>query len=311
MTELLETLDQVTTINRLMDEAHLAMLTSENEAIDSIRIEYTATMRKIVDELARVNAIFLSGQEPSYSQWKQLQLDVQSARVITENMSTFRQSLINQLGNDLNDMYRLSYNTTSWVLDQTTPFNIEPTYSLPPDQVIGLIFDEPWAGSHFSDRVWKITDEWANTIHNQLKNSVLDGDSVDEMAQSIRRYVGVPDSEKLVTRPRASAQLYRATLIARTELIRAGRLAQTNVYDQNQDILDGDALDNKEWSAKPGFAGVCLECRMKDGKTPREILKMGLDLEEHPNGRCSWIPKVKSWSELLDPAIAQLDSWKD
>jgi len=306
LNELSETLNQSATIEKLMDEAHKALLVSENETVDYIRQAYVAQMQKLISELSQVNAVFLSGDEPSYSQWKQLQLDVHSARVIANNMSSFRQDLTQTLEEDINSFYKLSYNTTQWALDQTTPENIDPTYNLPNDAMIDLWMAEPWNGSRFSDRVWAITDQWAQQIQAQLSTAIQGGYSVDEMASAIRDFVGVPEDEKLITRPRASAQLYRATLIARTELIRAARAAQEKVYAQNSDVLVGDPMTNRTWSAKPGLAGVCDECRDKDGHTPQEILDMGLDLEEHPNGRCSWIPVVKSFQELLDPVIAEL-----
>lgn len=301
MTELLEALNQRDTINRLMYDVHRAMLTNENESIDSIRREYTYRMRRLVDNLTNINAAFLSGQNPSYEQWKALQLDAQSARAIAEEMSTFRADLIGQLEKDIRDTFKNNYNAAVWAIDQTTPFNVDPAYNLPADHVLDLLFQEPWDGQRFSDRVWKITDDWARNIQNQLSDSILKGDSVPEMARKIRDYVGVPANERLMSRPRASAQLYRATLIARTEMIRAGRMAQDRVYTDNADIVE-----DKVWSAKPGLLGVCELCRERDGKTPEEILAAGLPLEEHPNGRCSWIPKLKSWSEMLDPVIQDI-----
>lgn len=276
--ELLEAQTQTDVIERLMDQIHKALLTRENESINSIRFEYTARMRRLVTDLERINAVFLSGNEPTYSQWKALKLDVESAQAIAREMSGFREDMVKRLGDDLNDMYRKSYNGALWAIDQTTPFNIDPKYNLPPDHNLKLLFEEPWNGQRFSDRVWAISDEWARSIQNQLIQSVYTGDSVREMASKIRQYTGVPEDAKLISRPRASAQLYRATLIARTELIRAGRMAQDQAYEDNSDIID-----DKEWSAKPGLLGVCEICREKNGHTPSEIEKMGLPLEGHPN----------------------------
>lgn len=308
MTQLLEALNQSATIERLMDEAHKALLVSENETVDWLRDEYVKLMRKVILDLERINSSFLAQEAPTYSGWKQLQLDVQSAQAVAARMNGFRQEFTDTLASDIRDFYKLSYNTATWAIDQTTPVNIDPSYNLPTDNMIDLMMAEPWAGSRFSDRIWAITDQWAQQIQNQLIDSIRTGDSVQEMASSIRDFVGVPSDERLVTRPRASAQLYRATLIARTEMIRAGRDAQEKVFKDNSDLLDGGPMTNKVWSAKPGLVGVCDDCRDKDGHTPEEILEMGLDLEEHPNGRCSWIPKLKSYQDLLAPYIAKIKS---
>jgi hypothetical protein len=310
LNELIEVLNQGATIERLMDEAHKALLVSENESVDYIRQQYSSQMRKLISELEQLNSSFLSGEKPSYSMWKQLQLDAQSAKLIAENMNSFRLNMVQNLQDDLENFYRLSYNQSIWALDQTTPSNVDPSYNLPNDNMVQLWLEEPWRGSHFSDRTWAITDQWAQTIQTQLATSVQAGDSVDEMARKIREFVGVPKDERLDSRPRASAQLYRATTIARTEMIRVGRAAQEKAYKDNSDILIADELDNKTWSTKPGLFGVCQECRDKDGHTPREILKMGYTTDEHPNGRCAWIPKLKSWDELLNPMIAEIKGMK-
>ena len=301
MTELLEAYSPNVAIERLMDQAHRAILTSENQMVGQIQVEYTKAMRKLIRDLEQVNAVFMGGKEPTYSQWKQLQLDVQSAKVIAEDLGQFRGAMIEHLGKDLRDMYRLSYNTAEWALDQVTPEFVDPKYNLPTDRALSLVFSEPWKGQRFSDRIWAITDEWALKIQNELTHSIMTGASTREMATAIRNYVGVPADERLIARPRASAQLYRANLIARTELIRAARMAQDQSYQDNDDIIA-----DKEWSAKYGLGGVCHVCRAKNGKTPKQILEMGLTLEEHPNGRCAWIPKVKSWSELLDQRIKDI-----
>lgn len=306
MTLLLEVQTPEELIQKLMDQAHKGLLISENEAVTPIGQMYTSAMRKLIDDLVRVNAVFMSGQQPSYSAWKQLNLDVKSAKVIADNINSFRGQFVEHLSDSLNQMYRDSYNSSIWALDQATPELIDPKYSLPVDNMLTVLFAEDWMGERFSDRIWGITDEWALNIQKRLINAMRTGQSVAGMASDIRDYVGVPDDERLFSRPKASAQLYRATLIARTELIRAARMAQEQVYNDNSDILDGDEMTNKEWSAKPGLFGVCDDCRDKDGHTPKEILDMGLDLEEHPNGRCSWIPRLKSWSEMLDPMIAQI-----
>ena len=283
MTNLVEVQSPADLIQRLMDQAHNGLLISENEAVTPIGEAYTSAMRKLIDDLVRVNAVFMSGDQPSYSTWKQLNLDVKSAQVIAENINSFRGEFVQQLGDSLNQMYRDSYNSSIWALDQATPEIINPNYSLPPNQALNIIFQEPWAGARFSDRIWSISDEWARRIQNELVDSILSGRSVADMASDIRDYVGVPDDEKLISRPRASAQLYRATLIARTELIRAARMAQEQVYNDNSDILAGDEMTNKEWSAKAGLFGVCDDCREKNGHTPQEILDMGYGLQSHPN----------------------------
>ena len=64
------------------------------------------------------------------------------------------------------------------------------------------------------------------------------------------------------------------------------------------------------WSSAGGGADkkTCKICRNREGKAPEEItnLKDGLPVAVpcHDGCRCVWLPKIKSWGELLGPQYA-------
>lgn len=297
-------MDQTALVDKLMDQAHRALLAAENEKIGGLYQLYAKGINNLIDDLTRINAKFLDQEEPTFSDWKRLQLDQVSFRTIEQRMGLLKQSVIDQFNTDITQFYMDGYNRTAYMLDQATPSNVDIGYQAPPDVFISDYLNTPWKGARFSERLGVITDLMSRDIQGQLVMSMISGDSVSKMASRIRDFVGVPDDENLVTRPRASAQLYRATMIARTEMIRAARLAQQKIFDENDDIMDG-----KYWTTKPGFFKVCDECQDRDGLTPDEIDELDDDLEDdppgHPNCRCFWAPKMKSWLSLLGPDLSK------
>jgi SPP1 gp7 family putative phage head morphogenesis protein len=82
--------------------------------------------------------------------------------------------------------------------------------------------------------------------------------------------------------------LTRALRIARTEMMRAHRMASLAAYNANKDVVTG-----WQWMATLDV-NTCMSCIALDGS------EHGLDedLDDHPNGRCVPIPITKSWAEL-------------
>jgi len=82
--------------------------------------------------------------------------------------------------------------------------------------------------------------------------------------------------------------LNRALLISRTEVLRAHREASRRSYEANADILEGWV-----WTAQLG-PRTCASCWALHGS----FHSLDERLDEHPAGRCSAIPRTRSWQEL-------------
>jgi SPP1 gp7 family putative phage head morphogenesis protein len=82
--------------------------------------------------------------------------------------------------------------------------------------------------------------------------------------------------------------LSRATLIARTEMLRAWRESSRRTYEANQDVVAGWI-----WHAEHG-PNTCASCLAMDGT----IHTVDERLDDHPNGRCAMMPLTRSWNEL-------------
>ncbi|MDE2104062.1 MAG: hypothetical protein KGL39_42890 [Patescibacteria group bacterium] len=285
-----------------MDDANRALIASEGDKADALSNLYIQSINNLIEDLQKINSKYYDKEEPTFSDWKRMGLDSESFNLINKQMGVFggglKQASVDQFARDITNFWKESYLRTAYVIDSAVPPNVDIGFQMPPDVFLYDYLNTPMKGKAFSEELGFISDEMAYHIHGQLVLSMWSGDSTAEMAKRIRDYVGIDEDQKLVTRPRASAQIYRANTIARTEMARAGNMAANYLFDQNQDILE-----DKVWTAKWSGIGVCDECLMRDGLTPDEIDELGDDLDTeppgHPNCRCRWAPKVKDWNDIL------------
>ena len=114
----------------------------------------------------------------------------------------------------------------------------------------------------------------AKDAEKALVQGMLLGRNPREVAVDLRRVLGTT--------------LSRALTIARTETLRAHREATRASYQANGDIVKGwiwhSALDTR----------TCAMCWAMHG-TEHSIDEV---LDDHPNGRCSMIPKTSTWEEI-------------
>jgi SPP1 gp7 family putative phage head morphogenesis protein len=114
----------------------------------------------------------------------------------------------------------------------------------------------------------------AKDAEKALVQGMLLGRNPREVAVDLRRALGTT--------------LSRALTIARTETLRAHREATRASYQANSDIVKGwiwhSALDTR----------TCAMCWAMHG-TEHSIDEV---LDDHPNGRCSMIPKTSTWEEI-------------
>lgn len=124
----------------------------------------------------------------------------------------------------------------------------------------------------------------------------LAADMVKAMKAELVRAVAVGDSPRTTgrrilkrTEGKFNGGLTRAMMIARTEVIDAGRAAALVSDQAYREVLDG-----WEWHASLD-ARTCISCLVQHG-TRHDIDEPGpLD---HHQGRCARIPVTKSWKDL-------------
>ena len=126
----------------------------------------------------------------------------------------------------------------------------------------------------------------------------LPGSAGQAVADGLIRGVALGLNPRAVAREIRQAlggNLVRALRIARTEQLRAYREATRRSYQANDHVIKGWI-----WVSARNER-TCAACWAKHGS------KHSLDepMDEHPNGRCSKIPWLKTWEELGFSGIAE------
>lgn len=140
--------------------------------------------------------------------------------------------------------------------------------------------------------LWPLSNDAYEAMRRALVVGVAVGDNPRRAAADmVRRVEG-----------NFNGGLARATNVARTEMLDAYRSTSKHVHQANADVLDGwiwgSALDRR----------TCTSCWAMHGQM--------FPLEQpgpwdHQQGRCTRIPKVKSWAELGIPGQEEPDLTPD
>lgn len=297
--------DQRKAILDLNDQITKAMRVDEETYTGAVTSYYDEFLARIQADLMALYSRVFRGGTLNYQDYQRLKMKDETLRILRPALSDLQQKTIGELNQSLTQFYWDAYKRNAWALDQTTPPNVDismmrsKTTNLATDPLLSnLIAQEvmvPFKGAMFSDRLGHINETMAEQIGIMTRQAALNGWSVPELSDGIRDLVGVPLDKNLETRPRASAAKSRADMIARTELMRAMNLAKANLLEENDNLVD-----DKKWLAADDFR-TCDDCLEMDGLTETELEDQGFETEmpAHPRCRCTWVPVMKSWKDLL------------
>lgn len=201
-----------------------------------------------------------------------------------------------KLSDDLLDGFKAQWVDSAHQLDVLTPDSVNVAFGLVPDTQIAAMLDEPWAGAHFSDRLGVITSEMQAQVKHALLRSMMAQDSWQDTARAIRKLMGTE----------GAGAVWRAEMVARTELRHAQELANEQFAAENADVI-ADTV----WVASPA---ACDECKDKHGKSVDEVGRPPED--SHPNCDCGTMNIPKSWAKLAkddeefdDSAVPAKGAW--
>lgn len=168
-------------------------------------------------------------------------------------------------------------------------------------------------GSFNSRALDAIVKRATEQITSRLKP--LSAEAQDVVRRELIRAVAVGENPRVTARRMVrraekgfNGGLTRAMNISRTEILDAHRAAAKVQQDQNVDVLAGWI-----WLAHLS-PRTCASCLVKHGSF-HELDEPGP--EDHPQGRCSRMPKVKPWAELgfdveePDDLIQDARAWFD
>lgn len=289
---------QAEAIEKLNEEITRALRQDENQYVDAVTKYYDKFLRSTQADINSLYGRIFHGGTLNYQDFQRLQLEDQTMRMIRPALNQLQQETASQLDQHLKDIYWDSYKMNAWALDQTTPSNVnvsmikEPVSNLAQDPLLTSLIQQqinvPFKGAMFSDRLWDKNLGAAQRIGTMTRQAAINGWSVPELTNGIR---------DLVVKEKANSAKSLAERVARTELMRAVNMAKSDLYERNSDIIE-----TKVWLTAEDFR-VCDDCDEMDGMTEEELDDQGYDttMPAHPRCRCTWIPKMVSWSKLLGP----------
>lgn len=148
-------------------------------------------------------------------------------------------------------------------------YNRIPTDAL--QALVGILSDGSPLGYKFAN----LSQETVSAIKGAIQSGFTRGLNPRQIAAAIKRISG--------------GMLSNALTMSRTETLRAYRISTQETYRANNHLLDG-------WIWVAGHSPrTCAACWAMDGtKHPMEE-----DFNDHPNGRCTMVPVLKPWSEII------------
>lgn len=142
-------------------------------------------------------------------------------------------------------------------------FNVLPTNAI--DFMVGFQQD----GSPLLSVLQRYGKEAAEAMANRLVQGLALGQGPAAVARLIRKDMGMA--------------LWEALRLARTETLRAYRASSSATYRENSDVVEGWV-----WLSARNTR-TCACCWAMDGT----FHELDEELDDHPNGRCTKVPKIK------------------
>lgn len=290
---------QLQVINAAYEKAMLILRRKEDGDVIGLMDTYR---RAQVEILMKIDQQIMAGNWDlaSMQQTDRLQGMLNS---INQTLTKLRSEINGGIEDSAVKQFAGAYQNSVYAMDQATPDNIEIEYSPPPTDAVKILVNTPYKGAMFSQRIGIITDAMASDLRDELMQSLIQGEGMEDAARRVRDVIGIADLDN----PQGFAA--RARTIARTEIMRAQNLARDYTYEQNNDLLQGDG--DTDWLVTPDDK-LCPWCMRREGLSDEEIEKAPAEVGGktdpwgkstecplHPHCRCTKIPRLKSWKDLI------------
>lgn len=270
--------DQKSLLMRLYKSSRATATAAEaRQRIEIIKL-FQATAEEIEADIFKVFRS-MPGDAWDYNSVRRVGRDKQLLDQINNRLRALDATVKGSLGDGLLDSFKRTWLDSAYRLDVLTPSSSSIKFGLLPDREIAAMLNEPWSGARFSDRLGLITDDAAHRVKQEIVKSMMAGEAWGDTARRIRSEMGT-GGQKAV---------WRAEMVARTELAHAQELANTELYAENEDVID-----EVVWIAHPG---ACEKiCKPKHG-LPVSVVGVPPD-DSHPNCVCDQLAIPRGWDGL-------------
>ena len=165
----------------------------------------------------------------------------------------------------LKNLYKDQYNRTAFQIAKGTGVATN-IYSLN-DKLVNTVIKKPWApdGKNFSDRIWEDKDKLINTLHTEMTQAFIRGDSLEKLADKIAEKMKVSKSnasrlvytESAAYSSRARLKSYQDLGIEKYEIVAT---LDNRTSDICQD-MDGKVFDLKDYEVGVTANPFHVRCR--------------------------------------------------
>lgn len=287
--------DQEEAIQRMLDASDEMLSASTEEYVSALQDKWSEFQSRLEADILKIHSEL--PEDASYADFVRFAGDKKISEAIAIQLQKLHVSVETDRMEALVQQYKDAYSQTAWVVDSATPPEVDIEHNLAHDSQIRQFVAEDWPDNMFVTRNAKEFYFLAQDIKKEVTLAMMQGQSVQELSKTLQGVIGNEDSD----------YKYRATRIARTELLRAANLGRQTLYDQNDDIVDDQVWVTRALTS----LRLCEDCAERGGLTYDEVADLAEEQELfvdppcHPNCGCTWMPKIKTPEELLGPELGK------
>ena len=208
----------------------------------------------------------------------------------------------------LKNLYKDQYNRTAFQIAKGTGVGTN-IYSLN-DKLVNTVIKKPWApdGKNFSDRIWEDKDKLINTLHTEMTQAFIRGDSLEKLADKIAEKMKVSKAnasrlvytESAAYSSRARLKSYQDLGIEKYEIVAT---LDNRTSDICQD-MDGKVFDLKDYEV--GVTANPFHVRCRTTTAPYfDDMEGERAARNETTGETEYVPADMKYSEWKEKYISK------
>ena len=208
----------------------------------------------------------------------------------------------------LKNLYKDQYNRTAFQIAKGTGVGTN-IYSLN-DKLVNTVIKKPWApdGKNFSDRIWEDKDKLINTLHTEMTQAFIRGDSLEKLADKIAEKMKVSKAnasrlvytESAAYSSRARLKSYQDLGVEKYEIVAT---LDNRTSDICQD-MDGKVFDLKDYEV--GVTANPFHVRCRTTTAPYfDDMQGERAARNETTGETEYVPADMKYSEWKEKYISK------
>nr|DAO39455.1 MAG TPA: minor capsid protein [Caudoviricetes sp.] len=208
----------------------------------------------------------------------------------------------------LKNLYKDQYNRTAFQIAKGTGVGTN-IYSLN-DKLVNTVIKKPWApdGKNFSDRIWEDKDKLINTLHTEMTQAFIRGDSLEKLADKIAEKMKVSKAnasrlvytESAAYSSKARLKSYQDLGVEKYEIVAT---LDNRTSDICQD-MDGKVFDLKDYEV--GVTANPFHVRCRTTTAPYfDDMQGERAARNETTGETEYVPADMKYSEWKEKYISK------